>query len=94
MREKKKVTNIVSFDIGIILNKDKLCMSWVRYIYIYVKMQSKISSIQSIEEDYFFLYNPASTDTASEFSIYLLCLSNNRNMKIQKKCQQQKSARF
>ena len=34
MREKKKVTNIVSFDIGIILNKDKLCMSWVRYIYI------------------------------------------------------------
>ena len=47
-------------------------------------MQGKIASIQSIEEDYFFLYNPASTDTASEFSIHLLCLSNNRNMKIQK----------
>ena len=109
--------------IGIILNKDKLCISWVRYIPLshiffvlfhvswildlfflprkrylksnkinaetYVKMQGKIASIQSIEEDYFFLYNPASTDTASEFSIYLLCLSNNRNMKIQ-----QKSARF
>ena len=57
-------------------------------------MQSKISSIQSIEEDYFFLYNPASTDTASEFSIYLLCLLNNRNMKIQKNVEQQKSARF
>ena len=33
MREKKKVTNIVSFDIGIILNKNKLCISWVRYIF-------------------------------------------------------------